>query len=222
MFCSTNIINYTFVIEILRKLYVSWSNNSERDTTRRFKLNGGKEKNKIRKKKVPLYTSVEQLEIKVLEMLRCFFQRCMVDSRMIIDAFRNVESRRRDGTTSDFQRRKRRAHTSLLSFFFFLSRSTRALFSSTTPVPDRTNAPAQDGTGPNRSIWLGFPCFDASYLSLPPPSPRSDFRQTVIFSGNLSVGVFVFGTRFLARFPPPSLLPSPSILLSSLSKFLRF
>lgn len=119
MFCSTNIINYTFVIEILRKLYVSWSNNSERDTTRRFKLNGGKEKNKIRKKKVPLYTSVEQLEIKVLEMLRCFFQRCMVDSRMIIDAFRNVESRRRDGTTSDFQRRKRRAHTSLLSFFFF-------------------------------------------------------------------------------------------------------
>lgn len=52
-------------------------------------------------------------------MLRCFFQRCMVDSRMIIDAFRNVESRRRDGTTSDFQRRKRRAHTSLLSFFFF-------------------------------------------------------------------------------------------------------
>lgn len=51
MFCSTNIINYTFVIEILRKLYVSWSNNSERDTTRRFKLNGGKEKNKIRKKK---------------------------------------------------------------------------------------------------------------------------------------------------------------------------
>ena len=97
MFCSTNIINYTFVIEILRKLYVSWSNNSERDTTRRFKLNGGKEKNKIRKKKVPLYTSVEQLEIKVLEMLRCFFQRCMVDSRMIIDAFRNVESRRNRG-----------------------------------------------------------------------------------------------------------------------------
>lgn len=32
--------------------------------------------------------SVEQLEIKVLEMLRCFFQRCTVDSRMIIDAFR--------------------------------------------------------------------------------------------------------------------------------------
>lgn len=81
--------------------------------------------------------------------------------------------------------------------FVLFSRSTRALFSSTTPVPDRTNAPAQDGTGPNRSIWLGFPCLDASYLSLPPPSRRSDFRETVIFSGNLSVEVFVFGTRFL-------------------------
>lgn len=82
--------------------------------------------------------------------------------------------------------------------FVLFSRSTRALFSSTTPVPDRTNAPAQDGTGPNRSIWLGFPCLDASYLSLPPPFRRSDFRETVIFSGNLSVEVFVFGTRFLA------------------------
>lgn len=81
--------------------------------------------------------------------------------------------------------------------FVLFSRSTHALFSSTTPVPDRTNAPAQDGTGPNRSIWLGFPCLDASYLSLPPPSRRSDFRETVIFSGNLSVEVFVFGTRFL-------------------------
>lgn len=81
--------------------------------------------------------------------------------------------------------------------FVLFSRSTRALFSSTTPVPDRTNAPAQDGTGPNRSIWLGFPCLDASYLFLPPPSRRSDFRETVIFSGNLSVEVFVFGTRFL-------------------------
>lgn len=80
--------------------------------------------------------------------------------------------------------------------FVLFSRSTRALFSSTTPVPDRTNAPAQDGTGPNRSIWLGFPCLDASYLSLPPPSRRSDFRETVIFSGNLSVEVFVFGTIF--------------------------
>lgn len=85
--------------------------------------------------------------------------------------------------------------------FVLFSRSTRALFSSTTPVPDRTNAPAQDGTGPNRSIWLGFPCLDASYLSLPPPSRRSDFRETVIFSGNLSVEVFVFGTRFLSLLP---------------------
>lgn len=85
--------------------------------------------------------------------------------------------------------------------FVLFSRSTRALFSSTTPVPDRTNAPAQDGTGPNRSIWLGFPCLDASYLSLPPPSRRSDFRETVIFSGNLLVEVFVFGTRFLSLLP---------------------
>lgn len=85
--------------------------------------------------------------------------------------------------------------------FVLFSRSTRALFSSTTPVPDRTNAPAQDGTGPNRSIWLGFPCLDASYLSLPPPSRRSDFRETVIFFWKpLGRSVCVWNTIFS---PPP-------------------
>lgn len=105
--------------------------------------------------------------------------------------------------------------------FVLFSRSTRALFSSTTPVPDRTNAPAQDGTGPNRSQQVHLAripllrCFLPVPLLPPPPSRRSDFRETVIFSGNRSVGVFVFGTRFLARLPL-------RILFSSLWKFLRF
>lgn len=76
---------------------------------------------------------------------------------------------------SDFQRRKRRAHTSLLSFF---SADPCIIFLHK-PGPGSDECTCESEQVPGRSIWLGFPCFHASYL--PPSAPCSRFTRVCHF-----------------------------------------